>query len=100
MLFRSAGNAVDTANSSDKDARIWINEGITWLQTYTPDENKDGKGDGMLSKLTTISRPYMRSSSPAWSNSTTGGSVINTNLDNFNNGRGSLADGTFYGGNP
>ena len=24
-----AGNAVDTANSSDKDARIWINEGIT-----------------------------------------------------------------------
>jgi len=26
---------------------------VAWLQTYTPDENttKDGKGDGMLSNL-------------------------------------------------
>jgi len=93
-----AGNPVDTASTSDKDARVWINQGITWLQTYTPDENKDGKGDGILSKLSTVSSPYMKSSNTAWSNTTSGGSVINTNLDNYNNGKGGLADGIFYGG--
>ena len=60
-----AGNPVDTAATNDFDARVLINRGITWLQTYTPDENttKDGKGDGMLSNLSsTISSSAMSAS--------------------------------------
>ena len=95
-----AGNPVDTAATNDVDARVLINRGITWLQTYTPDENtpKDGKGDGMLSKLSGISSPYMKASNTAWTTATTGGNAINTGLDNYNNGLG-LSDGCFYGGN-
>ena len=100
-LNHLAGNPVDTAATNDVDARVLINRGITWLQTYTPDENtpKDGKGDGMLSKLSSISSPYMKASNTAWSTASTGGNAINTGLDNYNNGRGLLADGLFYGGN-
>jgi hypothetical protein len=95
-----AGNPVDTAATNDVDARVLINRGITWLQTYTPDENtpKDGKGDGMLSKLGGISSPSMKASNTAWTTATTGGNAINTGLDNYNNGLG-LSDGCFYGGN-
>jgi hypothetical protein len=96
-----AGNPVDTAASNDVDARVLINRGITWLQTYTPDENtpKDGKGDGMLSKLSSVSSPYMKSSNTAWTTASIGGNAIHTGLDNYNNNRGLLADGLFYGGN-
>jgi uncharacterized repeat protein (TIGR01451 family) len=100
-LNHLAGNPVDTAATNDVDARLLINRGITWLQTYTPDENtpKDGKGDGMLSKLSTLSSPYMKASNTAWTTANTGGKAINTGLDNYNNGRGGLADGLLYGGN-
>lgn len=92
-----AGNPVDTASTTDKDARVWINQGITWLRTYTPDENKDGKGDGMLSNLGGVASPAMKASESCWSSTTTGGSLINARLDDYNNGRG-LADGICYGG--
>jgi uncharacterized repeat protein (TIGR01451 family) len=95
-----AGNPVDTAATNDVDARVLINRGITWLQTYTPDENRDGKGDGMLSKLSSsISNTAMKASNTAWTTANTGGNAIHTGLDNYNNGRG-LAGGSFYGGNP
>jgi hypothetical protein len=97
-LNHLAGNPVDTAIANDVDARVLINRGITWLQTYTPDENRDGKGDGMLSKLSGISSPAMKASNSAWTTATTGGNAINTGLDNYNNGLG-LSDGCFYGGN-
>jgi len=97
-LNHLAGNPVDTAIANDVDARVLINRGITWLQTYTPDENRDGKGDGMLSKLSGISSPYMKASHTAWTTAGTGGSAINSGLDNYNNGRGGLADSCFYGG--
>ena len=42
-----AGNSIDTPNSKDQDARDYINEGIHWLQALTPDQNRDGKGDGL-----------------------------------------------------
>jgi uncharacterized repeat protein (TIGR01451 family) len=47
-----AGNSIDTPNSKDQDARDYINEGIHWLQALTPDQNRDGKGDGYLQGLT------------------------------------------------
>jgi hypothetical protein len=47
-----AGNSIDTPNSNDQDARDYINEGIHWLQALTPDQNRDGKGDGYLQGLT------------------------------------------------
>ncbi|MFN5592917.1 MAG: hypothetical protein ACK482_05615 [Aphanizomenon sp.] len=47
-----AGNSIDTPNSNDQDARDYINEGIQWLQALTPDQNRDGKGDGYLQGLT------------------------------------------------
>jgi hypothetical protein len=39
------------------------------------------------------------SSSHRLDHANTGGSAINTDLDNDNNGRGLFADGCFYGGN-
>jgi len=92
-----AGNPVDTASTTDKDARDWINQGILWMQTCTPDENKDGKGDGMLSNLGGCASPSMFALDSRWWNFSTGGSLINASLDDYNNGRG-LADGSFYGG--
>lgn len=92
-----AGNPVDTASTTDKDARVWINQGITWLQTCTPDENKDGKGDGMLSNLGGCASPSMNALDRRWWNFSTGGSLIKASLDDYNNGSG-LADGSCYGG--
>jgi uncharacterized repeat protein (TIGR01451 family) len=97
-LNYQAGNPIDTAASSDRDARFWINQGISWLQTYTPDENKDGKGDGMLSKLSPLSSPSMKASNSNWTNANLGGNVINSNLDAYNKGSSILADGNVYGG--
>jgi hypothetical protein len=113
-----AGNPIDTANTSDKDARYYINEGINWLQAVTPDENGDKKGDGALNQLTgsSVSSPRVdaywsygissASSLPNPYNSNTNvlypldaGSTINSKLDDYNNGLG-LADNVFYGGNP
>ncbi|MFM9100944.1 MAG: hypothetical protein ACKOPS_06230, partial [Cyanobium sp.] len=98
-LNYQAGNPIDTAASGDRDARFWINQGISWLQTYTPDENKDGKGDGMLSKLSSLSSPSMKASNSNWTNASLGGNVINSNLDAYNKGSSILADGNVYGGN-
>jgi uncharacterized repeat protein (TIGR01451 family) len=97
-LNYQAGNPIDTAASGDRDARFWINQGISWLQTYTPDENHDGKGDGMLSKLTTLSSPSMKANNTNWTNANLGGNVINTNLDAYNKGSSILADNNIYGG--
>ncbi|OKH38898.1 hypothetical protein NIES2101_35770 [Calothrix sp. HK-06] len=112
-----AGNPIDTASTTDKDARYYIKEGINWLQALTPDENGDKKGDGALSNMTgsNVNSPLVNSwslgissasslPSPYSSNTNVlfgldAGSVINTNLDNYNNGRG-LADNVYYGGNP
>jgi hypothetical protein len=66
-----------------------MNQAIALLQTYTPDENGDGKGDGNLSlQASTYAIP---ASSPAWSNATqiynefpTGESIHNK-LDSYNN---------------
>jgi hypothetical protein len=99
-LNYQAGNPIDTATSGDRDARFWINQGISWLQTYTPDENKDGKGDGMLSKLTSLSSTSMKANNTNWTNSNLGGNVINGNLDAYNKGSSLLADHNYYGGNP
>ncbi|WP_250855349.1 SdrD B-like domain-containing protein, partial [Anabaena sp. PCC 7938] len=112
-----AGNPIDTANATDKDARYYINEGINWLQAITPDENGDKKGDGAIYQMTgsSVSSPSANtywnlgissaSSLPNPYNTNTNvlypleaGSVINTNLDNYNNGWG-LADNVYYGGN-
>jgi hypothetical protein len=90
-----AGNPVDTAAVADRDARHWINAGIAWLQTHTPDENRDTFGDG---SLTSLASPAIRSSNAAWSTPITGGNAIHTNLDRYNNGLGGLADGLFSGG--
>ncbi|MBK1986128.1 carboxypeptidase regulatory-like domain-containing protein [Sphaerospermopsis aphanizomenoides BCCUSP55] len=111
-----AGNPIDTANTTDKDARYYISEGINWLQAITPDENADKKGDGAIYQLTgsNVSSPTVDTywsqgissasslPSPYTSNtnvlySIDSGSVINTNLDNYNNGLG-LADNVYYGG--
>ncbi|WP_083389696.1 SdrD B-like domain-containing protein [Trichormus sp. NMC-1] len=111
-----AGNPIDTANATDKDERYYINEGINWLQGFTPDENGDKKGDGAIFRMTgsTVSSPQLAnsfwnlgissaSSLPSAYRSNTNvlypldsGSVINTNLDNYNNGLG-LADGVVSG---
>ncbi|MBD2625791.1 SdrD B-like domain-containing protein [Trichormus variabilis] len=113
-----AGNPIDTANPTDKDERYYINEGINWLQGFTPDENGDKKGDGAIYQMTgsSVSSPQLTNSYwnlgissasnlPSSYKSNTNvlyplesGSVINTNLDNYNNGLG-LADNVFYGGN-
>lgn len=90
-----AGNPVDTAAVGDRDARHWINAGIQWLGTHTPDENGDHFGDG---SLTSLARPAIRASSSAWSTPITGGNAIHTSLDRYNNGLGGLADGLFSGG--
>jgi hypothetical protein len=66
-----------------------MNQAITWLQTYTPDENGDGKGDGNLSLQASTYR--VPASSPAWSNGTPTynglptGEVLNNKLDYYNN---------------
>ncbi|MGM3305161.1 SdrD B-like domain-containing protein [Anabaena sp. WFMT] len=110
-----AGNPIDTANPNDKDARYYINEGINWLQAITPDENGDKKGDGALHQLTgsSVSSPRVdtywsygissASSLPSPYKSNTNvlypldaGGIINTALDNYNNGLG-LADNVFHG---
>jgi len=97
-LNHVAGNSVDTAATNDIDARVCINGGITWLQTYTPDENKDGKGDGMLSQLSSYASPSIKTSSPFWTVANTIGSAISSGLDKYNNGNSLLADGCFFGG--
>lgn len=89
-----AGNPVDTATNGDRDARHWINAGIQWLGTHTPDENGDRFGDG---SLTSLASPAIRASSSAWSTPITGGNAIHTSLDRYNNGLGGLADGLFSG---
>jgi len=66
-----------------------MSQAITWLQTHTPDENNDGKGDGNL----TLQAPTYRvlASSPAWShvsnthNGLPTGEVLNNKLDSYNN---------------
>ncbi len=112
-----AGNPIDTANTTDKDARYYMNEGINWLQAITPDENGDKKGDGALNSMTgsSVNSPLVdiywsqgissASSLPNPYSSNTNvlygleaGSVINSNLDKYNNGLG-LADNVYYGGN-
>jgi hypothetical protein len=66
-----------------------MNQAITWLQTYTPDENGDGKGDGNLTLQASTYR--VPASSPAWSNATNTynglptGEVLNNKLDSYNN---------------
>jgi hypothetical protein len=66
-----------------------MSQAITWLQTHTPDENGDGKGDGNLSlQASTYAVP---ASSPAWSNTTNTynglptGQVLHNKLDSYNN---------------
>ncbi len=111
-----AGNPIDTANSTDKDARYYINEAVDWLQALTPDENGDQKGDGALNQLvnSTVNSPTVNSywntgitsatglPSPYNLNTAAGfsldaGNTIHTQLDKYNNGLG-LADGVFHGG--
>jgi hypothetical protein len=66
-----------------------MNQAITWLQKYTPDENGDGKGDGNLSLQASTYR--VPASSPAWSNTNNTyngfptGESINNKLDSYNN---------------
>jgi len=66
-----------------------MNQAIAWLQTYTPDENGDGKGDGNLSLQASTYR--VPASSPAWSNATNTynglptGELLNNKLDSYNN---------------
>ncbi|NET17143.1 MAG: hypothetical protein F6K08_32185, partial [Okeania sp. SIO1H6] len=44
-----------------------ITDGIQWLQTLTPDEDGDGKGDGALEDLVTgIDSPPIAASSGFW----------------------------------
>jgi len=97
-LNHVAGNSVDTAAANDIDARVCINRGITWLQSYTPDENKDRKGDGMLNLLSSYASPKMQTNSAYWTTANTGGSAINSGLDKYNNGNSLFADGCFFGG--
>jgi hypothetical protein len=66
-----------------------MSQAITWLQTHTPDENNDGKGDGNLTlQASTYAIP---ASSPAWSNGTNTynglptGQVLHNKLDSYNN---------------
>ncbi len=112
-----AGNPIDTANTTDKDARYYINEGINWLQAITPDENGDKKGDGALNSMTgssvnspladtywsqgissasSLPNPYSSNTNVLYGLEAS--SVINYNLDKYNNGFG-LADNVYYGGN-
>jgi hypothetical protein len=66
-----------------------MNQAISWLQKYTPDENGDGKGDGNLSLQASTYR--VPASSPAWSNATNTynglptGEVLKNKLDSYNN---------------
>ena len=105
-----AGNSIDTPNSNDQDARDYINEGIYWLQALTPDQNRDGKGDGYLQGLTgnetSNSRtPRILTTSSYWKSGISSASnlpnlyksntdvlypidagiTIHTHLDNYNN---------------
>jgi uncharacterized repeat protein (TIGR01451 family) len=105
-----AGNSIDTPNSKDQDARDYINEGIHWLQALTPDQNRDGKGDGYLQGLTgnetSNSRtPQILARSSYWKSGISSASnlpnsyksntdvlypidagiTIHTHLDNYNN---------------
>ncbi|BAY67315.1 hypothetical protein NIES23_00880 [Trichormus variabilis NIES-23] len=113
-----AGNPIDTANATDKDARYYIKEGINWLQALTPDENGDKKGDGAIHQMTgsSVTSPGFNdtwwsygissaSSLPNAYKSNTNvsygidaGTTINSNLEHYNNGLG-LADHVFSGGN-
>jgi hypothetical protein len=66
-----------------------MSQAITWLQTHTPDENGDGKGDGNLTLQASSYR--VPASSPAWSNATNTynglptGEMLNNKLDSYNN---------------
>jgi hypothetical protein len=66
-----------------------MSQAITWLQTHTPDENGDGKGDGNLSLQASTYK--IAASSPAWSNGTNTynglptGEVLKNKLDSYNN---------------
>jgi hypothetical protein len=66
-----------------------MNQAITWLQKYTPDENGDGKGDGNLSLQASTYK--MAASSPAWANATNTynglptDEVLKNKLDSYNN---------------
>jgi hypothetical protein len=90
-----AGNPVDTAAVGDRDARYWINAGIQWLGTHTPDENGNLFGDG---SLTSLASPAIKASSAAWDTPHTGGNTIHNRLDRYNNGEATFADGLFSGG--
>ena len=66
-----------------------MNQAISWLQKYTPDENADGKGDGNLTlQASTYAIP---ASSPAWANANNTynglptGEVLKNKLDSYNN---------------
>jgi len=66
-----------------------MTQAITWLQTHTPDENGDGKGDGNLTLQASTYR--VLASSPAWSSGTNihnglpTGESIHNKLDYYNN---------------
>ncbi len=65
-----------------------MNQAIQWIQEYTPDENRDGKGDGNLTLGTSVPVP---ASSQAWSNPSDvfnglpTGEILNAKLDYYNN---------------
>jgi hypothetical protein len=66
-----------------------MNQAISWLQKYTPDENSDGKGDGNLSLQASTYK--IAASSPAWANANNTynglptGEVLHKKLDDYNN---------------
>jgi len=68
---------------------VEMSQAIAWLQTHTPDENGDGKGDGNLSLQASTYR--VLASSPAWShlsnthNGLPTGEVLHNRLDYYNN---------------
>lgn len=103
--LEEAHQLVDASKKEDRDARFilgrsmvatWLNflaanptpitdlnDGIRWMQSYTADENGDGKGDGNVFNGGAIS-----ASSDAWSGDLEGvrnGAEINAALDFYNN---------------
>ena len=66
-----------------------MNQAISWLQKYTPDENGDGKGDGNLTLQASTYK--IAASSPAWANANNTynglptGEVLHNKLDSYNN---------------
>jgi len=75
--------AVNPAPTGDMD------QAITWLQRYTPNEYGDSKGDGNLWEQASTYK--MAASSPAWANATNTfnglptGEVLKNKLDYYNN---------------